>query len=229
MHTVDWSKYFYVFLITLAIFATAFYTSYKLNNKKLDDIQTMQNRVSIDVLSSETQFSLLAESSCESIGDASLSQDLDALGAKLSYAEKNITSKTELLWLKKNYALLEIKDYILTKKIAASCDKKPAYVLYFYSNEPGECPDCKREGMVLTELRRKYPGLRVYSFDYNLDLAAQKTLLSLFKVKDELPAIVVNGRVYHGFQGVEDIEKLIPNLKELLPKETATTTEKTLK
>jgi len=230
MHTVDWGKYFYVFLITLAIFATAFYASNQFNNRKISEIEKIQNRVAIDVLSSETQFALLSASSCETVGDNSLSKDLDSLGAKLSYAETNINSNAdEILWLKKNYSLLEIKDYVLMKKIAASCPIKPVYILYFYSNEKGSCPDCQREGLVLTELRRQYPGLRVYSFDYDLDLAALKTLISLHKLKGDLPALVINNTVYYGFQSIEDIEKLIPNLKDLVEKETATTTQKTSK
>jgi len=224
MHTVDWRKFFYVFLITLTIFMTAFYVSNKFSEKKISDIQTMQNRIAIDILSSETQFTLLSESSCETVGDNSLSKDLDSLGAKLAYAQANINSGAEdILWLKKNYSLLEIKDYVLMKKIAASCPTKPIYILYFYTNETGAgaCKDCQKEGLVLTELRSKYPGLRVYSFDYDLDLAALKTLESLFGVKRDLPTVVIHGEAYPGFLKMEDIEKLMPELEVL----AATSTE----
>ncbi len=232
MYSADWKKYFIVFVITLGIFATAFYASVRLNNKKLEEIQTIQNRVSIDILSSETQFALLSESSCETVSDSSLSKDLDSLGSKLSYAESNINSNQEdLLWLKKNYALLEMKDYVLMKKLARQCEVKPVYILYFYSNKNGACADCQKEGIVLTELRRKYPGLRVYSFDYDLELPAQKTLLTLYKVKNALPALVINNKMEYGFRGIEDIEKLIPELKNLTEDglSTAATTTKKVK
>ena len=226
MHTADWKKYFYVFLITVVIFGTAFFVSNTLSNKKIDDIQTMQNRVSIDILSSETQFALLSESSCETVGDTSLSKDLDSLGAKLSYAEVNLNSnKEDVQWLKKNYSLLEIKDYVLMKKLAERCEIKPVYILYFYSNKNGACLDCQKEGIVLTELRKKYPGLRVYSFDYDLDLAALKTLESLYNVQPELPAIVIHKRVEYGWKSVEDMEKIMPELATL----TGTTTDITIK
>lgn len=222
MHTADWKKYFYVFLITVAIFLTAFFVSDTLGNKKLEDIQTAQNRVSIDILSSETQFALLSESSCETVGDTSLSKDIDSLGTKLSYAEVNLNANNEdVLWLKKNYTLLEIKDYILMKRLSTSCQIKPVYILYFYSNTPGSCPDCRKEGTVLTELRKKYPGLRVYSFDYDLDLPALKTLMSLYKVEPQLPALVIHKSVAYGWKSVEDMEKIMPELATL----TGTTTE----
>ncbi len=222
MHTADWKKYFYVFLVTVAIFLTAFFVSDTLGNKKIEDIQTMQNRVSIDILSSETQFALLSESSCETVGDTSLSKDLDSLAAKLSYAEVSLNSnKEDVLWLKKNYSLLEIKDYVLMKKLAERCKVKPVYILYFYSNAQGSCSDCQKQGVVLTELRKKYPGLRVYSFDYDLDLAALKTLVSLYHVQPELPALVIHKQVEYGWKSVEDMEKIMPELATL----TGTTTE----
>lgn len=231
MYKADWGKYFIVFLITLGIFGTAFYASSRLNNKKLEEIQTIQNRVSIDILSSETQFALLSESSCETVGDSSLSKDLDSLGAKLSYAEDNINStgsnQEDIVWLKKNYALLEMKDYVLMKKLARQCEEKPVYILYFYSNKDGVCADCQKEGIVLTELRRKYPGLRVYSFDYDLELPAQKTLLTLYKIKNTLPALVINNKAEYGFKSVEDIETLVPELKDLTEESLATTTAAT--
>lgn len=233
MYKADWKKYFIVFLITLGIFATAFYVSIRLNDKKLEEIQTIQNRVSIDILSSETQFALLSESSCGTVSDSSLSKDLDSLGAKLSYAEDNINSnQEEIMWLKKNYALLEIKDYVLMKKLAQKCEVKPVYILYFYSNKEGVCSDCEKEGVVLTELRRKYPGLRVYSFDYDLELPAQKTLVALYKMKDTLPALVINDKTEYGFKSVEDVETLIPELADLSGEHattTATTTKKAKK
>lgn len=231
MYKADWKKYFIVFVITLGIFGTAFYASSRLNNKKLEEIQTIQNRVSIDILSSETQFALLSESSCETVGDSSLSKDLDSLGAKLSYAENNInktdSNQEDIVWLKKNYALLEMKDYVLMKKLARQCEVKPVYILYFYSNKTGVCKDCEKEGIVLTELRRKYPGLRVYSFDYDLELPAQKTLLTLYKIKNNLPALVVNNKTEYGFKSVEDIETFVPELKNLTEEGLATTTAAT--
>ena len=222
MHTADWKKYFYVLLVTIAIFLTAFFISDTLGNKKIEDIQTAQNRVSIDILSSETQFDLLSESSCETIGDTSISKDMDSLGSKLAYAEVNLnaTNNDDVMWLKKNYSLLEIKDYILMKKLASSCAVKPVYILYFYSNANGACPDCQKEGAVLTELRQKYPGLRIYSFDYGLDLAALKTLESLYDVQPNLPALVIHKHAEYGWKSMEDTEKIMPELATL----TGTTT-----
>ncbi len=99
-------------------------------------------------------------------------------------------------------------------RISEKCGLKPIFILYFYSNK-GDCPDCTREGYVLTRLRKKYPALRIYSFDYNLDLSAVQTLISIKKIERKLPALVIDNSVYYGFQGVKDIEKIIPRLSEI--------------
>jgi thioredoxin-like negative regulator of GroEL len=120
--------------------------------------------------------------------------------------------------LKRYYSLLEIKDYLLMKRITERCKEASVFVLYFYGNADA-CEDCDKQSYVLTALREKYPGLRVYSFDYNIDISAVQTLKSIYKVGDALPALVMNGKTFNGFQSVEDIEKNLPELKTLLPEE----------
>ncbi|MFZ2523265.1 MAG: hypothetical protein WAW92_02650, partial [Minisyncoccia bacterium] len=122
------------------------------------------------------------------------------------------------------YSLLEIKDYLLMIKISEKCKKTPISIIYFYSTDD-KCPDCEKEGYVLTHLRETYPDLRVYSFDYNIDVSAVKTLIAVNKIKNELPALIIKDKVYYGFKNVEELEKAIPELRESL-KVASTTKEK---
>lgn len=212
---INWKQYFFSFAITAVIFATAILTSNYFAQKRVDEIRGIQDKISIDTLSSETQFSLLEESSCKDIGTGSLSTELGTLEDKLSYTEKERgENDSEVQTLKKYYFLLEIKDYLLMNKISQKCKKTPISIIYFYSLDD-KCADCEKEGYVLTRLREKYPDLRVYSFDYNADLSAVKTLISINKIKDEMPALIVKDNVYYGFQSVEDIEKAVPDLRKL--------------
>ncbi len=217
--STDWKKYIIVFLITLGIFGLAIYASNYFNTKKLDQISSLQNAISIDILSSETQFSLLSELSCKEVSVSSaLSPELNSLAEKISYTEENIKDIAKVTELKKYYSLLEIKDYILMNKISERCGKKVISVLYFYTTE-ANCSECTRQGYVLSALREKYPDLRVYSFDYTLDLSALRALISIYKVEDtKLPAIVVNGNLLTGYKTVEDIEKLLPELNKVTEK-----------
>ncbi len=224
MNTFDWKKYVFSFAITAVIFTTAILVSNKFSQEKMEEIRGIQDKIAIDILSSETQFALLEESSCKDFGTGTLSTELGNLEEKLSYTEgQRGHDDPEVITLKKYYFLLEIKDYLLMNKISEKCKKTPLSIIYFYSTDE-RCKDCEREGYVLTHLRETYPDLRVYSFDYNMDLSAVKTLISTNKVKNELPAIIVKDKIYYGFQSVEDLEKNIPELKTLLPK-TATSTK----
>jgi hypothetical protein len=210
----DWRKYIIVLFITLIIFLSILWLSNYFSNKKIDQLRSIQNTISLDLMSSEVQFSLLEEMSCKYISTTVLSSELNSLADKISYSEENIgIQNVDVISLKKNYSLLQIKDYLLMKKITERCGQKPIFILYFYKND--NCPDCTKQGYVLTSLRENYPNLRVYSFDYNLDVSAIKTLISIYEIPDDLPAMVINDEVYSGFKNVEEIEKILPQLETI--------------
>ena len=219
-NNVDWKKYLIVFLITVGLFMTATYLSNYFGDKKIDQLKSIQDKIAIDILSSETQFSLLSELSCKNISDSVFSGELGELGSKLEWGQENLGNSTEVNYLKKYYSLLQIKDYLLTKKISERCKVKSAFILYFYTTAEN-CTDCEREGLVLSTLRDKYPELRVYSFDYSTDLSAVKAMLDIYKIKDtELPAVVLDDEVLTGFHGIEELESKVQSsfkLQEVNP------------
>ncbi|MFA5932027.1 MAG: hypothetical protein WC793_01465 [Candidatus Paceibacterota bacterium] len=205
----DWKKYFIVFLITVGLFFTAIYLSNFFGNQKIDQLKNIQDKIAIDILSSETQFSLLSELSCKNISDSVFSSELGELGTKLEWSQNNLGSTAEVSYLKKYYALLQIKDYLLAKKISARCGVKTAFILYFYTTADN-CSECEKESLVLSTLRTEYPELRVYSFDYSTDLSAITSMLQIYKIKDTvLPALVIDDSVLTGFHTIEDLEARI--------------------
>jgi hypothetical protein len=160
----------------------------------------------------------LKEISCKNApADSLLSRELGALASKLSYIESNDGGQpsSELLYLKKKYSLLQIKDHLLMTKLAEKCPETPTTIMYFYGNID-ECPDCVTTGEVLTYLRRTYPDeLRIYSFDYNLELSALDTLKSIYKIEKNLPALVINDDVYYGSTTIDRIKEILPELKKI--------------
>ncbi len=206
---IDWKKYLIVFLITVSLFLTASYLSNYFGQKKIDQLKLIQDKIAIDILSSETQFSLLSELSCKSVSSSVLSDELDALRRKLDWGQKNLGATEEVSYFKKYYSLLQIKDYLLMKKISSSCGIKSAFILYFYTTKE-YCSLCEKQGFVLTSLRDKYPELRVYSFDYSIDLSAVKAILQIYKIKDtELPALVLDDKLLTGFRDIKELESRI--------------------
>lgn len=198
-------------LITATLAGTVAYAINYLNRARVAELSTIQDQLSIDILSLDTQFSLLEAAPCDSVASSTtLTGELANMGTRLSYAENQLGSdNAQVTRLKEQYSLLEIRDYLITKKLAAACGTKPATVLYFYSNA-GDCADCDKAGYALSYLRDAYPTLRVYSFDYNLDLGALKTFIAIAKVERSLPAFVINGKPFYGFTSLEDLEKQFP-------------------
>jgi hypothetical protein len=223
---IDWKKYLIVFLFTVGLFLSASYVSNYFSNKKVDQLKLIQDKISIDILSSETQFTLLSELSCKNISDSVLSGELGELGRKLEWGQENLGTMDTVSYLKKYYSLLEIKDYLLTKKISARCKTKSAFILYFYTTAEN-CSECEKEGLVLSALRDKYPELRVYSFDYSIDLSAVKAMLQIYKIEDtKLPALVVDENVLTGFHSMEELESRVKEsfkLQEVKPEEIDST------
>lgn len=211
-----WQTYVLALVITGAIFGTALYVSNYLNDRRLAEIRATQDNISIDILSLETQFELLAEHSCRDIAENSvLSRELRPLAERLSFMEEQRSiDDEELLRLKRYYSLLQIKDLLLMQRVATKCDLNPVFILYFYSNE-GDCPECEEQGYVLTALSEEYPQLRIYSFDYNLDVSALQTLISIQEINKALPALVIKGNTYYGFKDVDDIKEILPEIAKL--------------
>jgi hypothetical protein len=213
-------------VITAAIGVAAVYAVNYLNGLKIKDLDTSQEQLSVEILSLETQVSLLESAPCSVVNtDTDLTSELDDLGQRLSYAESQLGSDdSQVILLKQQYSLLEIRDYLVTAQLAKTCHTKQIIVLYFYSNNT--CADCARAGYALSYLHDTYPAIRVYSFDYDLDLGAQKTFITLNKVADTLPAFVINGKTNYGFTDLEGLEKEFPAGALIASTTAATSTKK---
>ncbi len=218
MQKQDIKRYIVVFVITAALFMTTIALSSFLSGRKLKNIKTIQETVAIDIMSSETQFQLLQELSCKDVAANTLSDTLNELADKIAYSEQNIRNVKEVTELKRYYSLLEIKDYLLMQKIKAKCGTSVVPIFYFYTTAEN-CSECIKQSAVLTELRKDYPEVRIYSFDYNLDLTALQSLIKIFKVEDtKLPALVMNEKLYTGFKSTEEIEKALPEIVKMKQK-----------
>ncbi len=212
--------------ITLAIIGTVLFAVNYLNQQRVAQLNDLQDRLATDTLSVETQFALLESAPCEDVAQGNtLSQEVSNLGDRLNVTESRLGSTdSQVVELKKQYTLLQIRDYLLTKRLSTTCKISPTVALYFYSNTPGACTDCDRASYALSYLHKTYPALRVYSFDYNLELGALKTLIAVKNVKPEFPAFVIDGKTTYGFTTLDEFEKNFP--ATLFATSTPTTTKK---
>jgi hypothetical protein len=211
--------------ITALISITIIFAVNLLNNARITELKAIEEQLTTDTLSIETQFALLEDAPCEGVKDGSiLGATLGDIGDRLVYTESRLPANDPTVQaLRERYTLIQIRDYILTKRIARTCNIDPVTVLYFYSNEKDACEECDRAAYTLSYLRETYPSLRVYSFDYNLDLPALKTLISVEKVKGPFPAFVIEDKNINGFTSLEEFQKHLPkSLLDTAPTSTST-------
>lgn len=203
-------KYIIVFFITLGIFIVVFGMVNFLNQKKLANIDDLQRKITADLIATETQFDLLKSAPCSAIGNTILSQELGELGRKLDFAETNQGIKDpNVLQLKKYYSLLQVKDYLLMQELANKCDVKADSLLYFYNND---CSECVKQGYVLTEFKKRYPELRIYSFDSDLNFSVIDTFIGLYDFENKYPTLIIHDKTRQGFVGLDELETLFPEL-----------------
>jgi hypothetical protein len=208
----DKKKYLFVLMITIGIFIIVFGLVNFLNNQRLESLDDLQRKVTIDLIANETQFDLLKTAPCGSIKDTILSRELGELGKKLDFAENNQgADNTSVIQLKKYYSLLQVKDYLLMQELSEKCDVDIDSILYFYGND---CSECTKQGYVLTQLKNRYPELRIYSFDTDLDFSVIETFTSLYDFGEAYPTLIIGDNSYQGLQRISDIEELFPDLLE---------------
>ena len=208
-------KHLIVLSLTVAIFFAVFrFVSFE-NAVKRREISLLQENVLIDLMANETQFELLKSAPCDSlIEGSSLASKMDEIGRKLTFAENHDDNIVEINSLKKYYSLLEIKDYLLSREIVKKCPGANIHsIVYFYRED---CKPCVRQGYVLSEVKKRYPWVRIYSFDYDLDFPIIKSFGDIYHVSEgEFPVLILDGdSIHHGFMFAEDIENAIPQLRE---------------
>jgi thiol-disulfide isomerase/thioredoxin len=205
-------RYFIVFIITAAIFLLAFWMSTVFSNNKISQLREIQEQIAIDILSTETRYSLLEQTSCDHAVSGSeveqgLSRELNDLARRLKFMESQFGVENEdVLFIKKYYSLLQVKDFLLMEELNDRCGEELFTILYFHQ---GDCPDCQKQSLVLDELVEEYPGTRVYWFDKDVNTPPIQTMLSIFDI-EQGPALVINDKTYEGFLTFEEIQEIAP-------------------
>ncbi len=213
---MSWKRYIYTFIITLIIFTFALWLSNRFNDQKIDTLRDIGSQISLDILSAETRFSLLQKTSCEHIIDKAGSSigfntELQDLALRIKFMENQLGyMNPDVVALKKNYALLQIKDYLLNKEYHDRCKQNVVSILYFHDID---CKECSNQSIILDKIISDYPEIRVYYFDLTTNTPALATLASVFKVT-QTPSLVINDKIYTGFQDLAKVESYIPEIKK---------------
>ncbi len=201
--------YFMTFVVTTLIFLVAFFLGFFVNNlnysSTLDELSNMKT----GLLRYDLQYKLLGEYPCEYSGDSPLSGEFEEVRLRIAKLENELGKQdNRVLTLKTYYSLLEISDFLYYADLNKKCGTDYDLILYFYSNEKDECPSCEKQGFVLDYVYGEAQGVRIYSFDYDLELTEIEILKEKYGVK-AVPSVVVNGKLLTGYHEAREIQVLI--------------------
>lgn len=212
---ISLAKYFFVFLFTVLIFGSGFLLSDYIGRKRIQALDSLQQDLRVNILSLETQFSILRQAPCENLNESTLTKELYEISQKLVQVSNDLGQDNPYyLQLKKYYSIMEIQHWLLVVRAAKECSLPLHSIIYFYGDNE-RCPKCEDQGYLLTYFREKYPPLRIYSFDFDLPLSAIQTLKSIFSLKDSLPILIVDKNVYYGFKDKTEMEKILSQYIDL--------------
>ncbi len=128
-------------------------------------------------------------------------QKVRNLGGRLNEKEPKFEE------LRRDYALLSIKAWILNNYVKEKCKDDFVVVLYFYSVP---CNDCIKQGKILDELRDKKFNERLLVFVLNADLNEPivNTLKTVYQIR-KTPSLVIGEETYSGLVNEENLTEIL--------------------
>jgi len=209
LRQIRWGTYIVAFVISVLLFTTGMLLGTQLvqsvNAGLANDLQSLRDRTA----ELELLMLLKQDNSTELCGFYQVQlQEFDvqttAFGQKLDILEQNRgRSDATVLELKREYMLMQVRDFLLVQKINEGCPQKIDTMLYFYSNTG--CPDCERQGEIGPPLKQERPDLMIYAFDADLHISVVDALMHLYGVR-EYPTLVVDGKMLEGYRSKEEVK-----------------------
>lgn len=122
------------------------------------------------------------------------------------------TDREDFEDLRRDYALLSTKAWILTRYMKDKCVDDMVVVLYFYSVP---CQECIEQGHILDELRERYFQNKLFIFvlNANLDEPIVNVLKSTHHISST-PALVIENKTYNGLIAEERLRGIISEALE---------------
>jgi len=217
MKKIPKEAYFIIAGISIVLYLagvfTGILTERYLSQKTLEELRKLNEeinnlRVETENLQLESLLFLASpsEKNCQIL--SSLMQNIEAelrefwkkLPARLEAYEKYGPITAEYEELKRNYAFVSIRAWIISKTLKERCDPNIVPVLYFYSRYNAD--ECLKQGFALDNFRRyakengKIP--MVFTIDMTLDEPIIKVILDSYGIT-RAPAVIIDSKVFQGY------------------------------
>jgi len=137
---------------------------------------------------------------------ASLFGKTERFGSRLSGLEQSYGKQDpQVMELKKEYASMQLRNYLLQKAMDERCGTRHNVILYFYSNENYSA--AADEGLQIARVDREF-GAFTYHFDVNVDSPVVAGLVSGYAV-GVTPTLVINGEKRAGFLTARELRAIL--------------------
>ncbi len=198
---ISYAKYGLAFFITVIVFVIGIFLGDSLNTGKMSELNTLNEDLRARTLAIQTQFDIISENPCSFANETYIFDELVDVSSKVEYMEGQLGQENpEVRRLKSYYSTLLIKHWLFTNKIKNDCEKQDIHdIIYFYAPKE-ECGYCDSQGHILTNLRKDYPNVWIFSFDYTLDNPALDTIKDIYiEELNSFPILIIDGKIHQGF------------------------------
>ncbi|HDI72853.1 MAG TPA: hypothetical protein ENF58_01830 [Candidatus Altiarchaeales archaeon] len=192
------SLFFYIVGVISGLFIEKSMTDY--TEEKVKSLQRRVENLQLEY----AYLSIIGEDlSCDSLSllVSETTKKVRDLGRELE------TEKGDFEDLRRDYALLSTKAWILNRYMKDKCGNNVVVVLYFYSVP---CQECIEQGHILDELREKNFHDKLIVFVLNADL--DEPIVNMLKKTHNIsstPALVIEDKTYKGLIERERLKEII--------------------
>jgi hypothetical protein len=134
--------------------------------------------------------------------------DLAAFNTRLWEAEQRLGRQDPALFsLKDKFNTMEVRNYLLLRKVDSLCGANHTVVLYFYSNKNYN-PEKDQGAIIQSAISGMAEKPVVYHFDIDVKNPAVDVLVRHYQV-DVVPSMVVDGKLFEGYRGINQTKEML--------------------
>lgn len=202
-------RYVEAFIISISIFALGVFLGYYISDIKIKEMLSSSESLKLKIDGAILEEKILEDGICKYDVLGITGNEKVELGREITNLEA-LRGKTDIdvLRLKEEYSILSINQLLLVERWKDECNKNISIIIFFYSNTKN-ATESENQGFVLDYIYDKYANnVSTYAYDSDIENPAISVLERKYGM-NEIPTLVINEKVYPGFQSKEKIESLI--------------------
>lgn len=140
-----------------------------------------------------------------------LSTQVNQLGDRV-YALEQVEdpSNIQLLEIKREYTLQNLELWLYFVNVKKQCESQSYHTMvYFYTNQPGRCLECKAQEFALQEFGNSHPNVYTFAIEGEIGLPIVETLKKAYQITQYPSLVIDENQTKKGFQRVADINQFI--------------------